>query len=563
MLAEEDKAVRLSRYLKIFISLLITLMIVISSLSACSSGGQANTDSDKEKAESTASDFEGFVVATEEEPDTTDFQCTTYYYTVAMNAFDRLVEMTAGDGGSSGIVPSLAESWEISDDRRTYTFHLRDGVKFSNGAALTSGDVLYTFNRILTYPDSCNQDIARVIEGAEAFEKGEATSLKGFTVISDLDFSITLEKPFEAFLASLSMPGASIMNKETTKAAGDRFGKDPDTMIGTGPYIFSEWKPGSRIVFKANENCWSGVPENKGVEILFLSEPEYIQELYDDGALDIMDLDDLDNNAEYYIHGDIYQDRLKQVQRVAITYIALNETKRPLNDARVRKALQLSLNREALLDAVYGGRGQLENGIFPHGLYGFNENLPEIPFDKDRAKALLEEAGYPEGFDLTVTLKSTSTQWENALMEMAVSMWKNIGVNAKIEILPESEFMDRRKSGDLACYTAMWTADYNDPDNFIYMFFGNRENSRFRSICYKNQDVMKRVRDARMIADSEDRIEEYHKLEEKIVQEDAAWIPLFTRSRLYVVSDRVEGFSPIWSGSVRSSYRTISFKEKK
>ena len=108
----------------------------------------------------------------------------------------------------------------------------------------------------------------------------------------------------------------------------------------------------------------------------------------------------------------------------------------------------------------------------------------------------------------------------------------------------------------------MWTADYNDPDNFIFTFFGNKKNTRFRSICYDNEKIMDRVRKARMIGDAAKRLEEYHELEKKIAQEDAAWIPLFSRSRLYVVSDRVDGFAPIWNGSVRSSYRTISLKKK-
>ena len=550
-----------SRNKKFCLCIFAVLILFLSTLTSCFSGGSDKTD-DKVKNGSTNSDSSKYLVVTEEEPDTTDFQCTTYYYTVAMNVFDRLVEVKADNGGKSSIVPSLAESWEISDDRRTYTFHLREGVKFSNGSPLTSGDVLYSFSRLLTEPNSCNQDIVKVIKGAEQFEKGKADSLEGFKVINDRDFTITLEQPYEAFLASLSTPGASIMNEELTKSAKDRFGTAPNTMIGTGPYIFSQWEKGNKILLKANNDCWSGKPANEGVEILFLSEPEYIQELFDNGQLDIMDLDDLDNDAEYYIHGDIYQDKLKVVQRVAINYIALNESVRPLNDVRVRKALQLAVNRMALLDSVYGGRGQIEDGIFPHGLYGFNEDLPEIPFDKKKAKALLAEAGYPDGFDITIALKSSSTQWEDLMMNIVASMWKEIGVKAKIEILPESEFMLRRKDGDLACYTAMWTADYNDPDNFIFTFFGNKKNTRFRSICYDNEKIMDRVRKARMIGDAAERLEEYHELEKKIVQEDAAWIPLFSRSRLYVVSDRVDGFAPIWNGSVRSSYRTISLKKK-
>ena len=109
-------------------------------------------------------------------------------------------------------------------------------------------------------------------------------------------------------------------------------------------------------------------------------------------------------SAEFFLHGDIYQDRLYQVQRISTTYIALNESVPPLDDVRVRHALQLALNRTLLLDAAYSGRGKLENGILPHGLSGFNPDLPEIPNDPRAARELLKAAGYPDGF--TLTLKS-------------------------------------------------------------------------------------------------------------------------------------------------------------
>ncbi len=560
LLTEGEPAMQLIRDRKISFCLLIVLIVMISALSACSSDEAKKAEEDQNSGASSYS--ADFITAVEEEPDTNNFQATTYYYTVATNVFDRLVETKTGKDGTNGISPSLAESWEISDDRRTYTFHLRDDVQFSNGEELTSDDVLYTFSRLLTDPESCNQDIARVIKGADQLESGRAKSFKGFRVISDRDFSITLKKPFEAFLSSLSTPAASIMNRESAEEAGDRFGTDPNAMVGTGPYIFAEWEHGERMVLRANIECWSGAPENEGVQILFLSDPEYIRTLYDDGGLDIMDLDDLDNSAEYYIHGDIYQDGLQRVQRVGVTYIALNGSVEPLDDVRVRKALQLSVDRRVLLDAVYGGRGELENGIFPHGLYGFNETLAEIPYDIDKATELLTEAGYPNGFDMTISVKSTSSRWEDTMMRLTASMWKRIGVNAKIEILSEADFMKRRKKGRLTCYTATWTADYNDPDNFIYTFFGDKNNTRFRSLCYSDNNIMHRVRSARMIADPEKRIREYRDLEKKIIQDDAAWIPLFSRVHLYMLSDRITEFAPIWNGSVRSNYRTASVKKE-
>ena len=147
------------------------------------------------------------------------------------------------------------------------------------------------------------------------------------------------------------------------------------------------------------------------------------------------------------------------------------------------------------------------------------------------------------------------------LVRLAVNMWENIGVRATLRGLDESEFMRLRKSGELECYTAMWTADYNDPDNFAYTFFGSRVNTTFRSICYQNEAVMDRVYRARAITDQAARLREYRELEEIIVQEDAAWIPLFSRLYSYVCQDWVEGFRSTWNGSVKNAFRSFSIRE--
>ena len=455
-----------------------------------------------------------FLVSVEDEPDTVDFQCTTIHYTIAQNVFNRLVEMESDENGDIEVLPSLAESWEISDDGRTYTFRLRDDVNFSNGSPLTASDVEYTFTRLLTHPDSCNRDIADGILGAEALMNGETDQLEGFQLLGDLDFSITLEQPFEAFLACLSMPGASILDKETTEEAGSRFGTEPDWTIGTGSFILRKWTPGEGLLLTANENCWQGPPRCEGLDLRFVTDSKEIRRMFENGELDVMDLDEVGNAAEFFLHGQKYRDRLFSVQRIGITYIALNETVRPLDDARVRKALG--------------------------------------------ARELLAEAGHPDGFDLTISVNSSSTRWEMSVLRLAASMWEKIGVRVSIEVLDESEFMRLRKSGMLAAYTALWTADFDDPDNFIYTFFGNKANTAFRSLCYANEDVMSRVRKARTITDPGKRIDEYRELERIIVQEDAAWIPLYSRLRYYVTSERLDGFCASWNGSVKNMYREMS-----
>ena len=540
----------------------VLYLVAVSALLVClsSCAPQPGTAPGDEQQAAAETDRTRYLAAVEDEPDTVDFQCTTIYYTIAQNVFNRLVEMENDDQSRMQILPSLAEFWEVSEDGRCYTFRLRKGVTFSNGSPLTSADVEYTFKRLLTHPESCNRDIAYNIVGAAALESGETDELEGFRAIDDMTFSITLEKPFEAFLACLSMPGASILDRETTEAAGAFFGKDPAWTVGTGSFILEEWEAGKGMILTANPNCWAGAPKCDGLDLRFLTEPEAIRMMFERGDLDILDLDEVGNSVEYFIHGDIYQDRLYKVQRIGIHYIALNESVEPLNDVRIRKALQLALKRTTILDAIYSGRGTVENGIYPHGLYGFNPELPEIPYDPEEAKALLEQAGLPEGFELTLSVNASSTGWEKSLLELVASMWKEIGVKATVEILPESEFMRLRKSGKLACYTALWTADYNDPDNFVHTFFGNRENTTFRSLCYDNEEIMKRVRDARTIQDSELRLKEYQDLERIIIQEDAAWIPLFSRLRYYVASEQLGGVKSSWNGSVKNRYCDIYFK---
>lgn len=536
--------------------LILIMCLFVLPLSACSLVKSGPGDALVSEAPGT-----DYIVVIEDEPETCDFQCTTIDYTVAINVFDRLVEMAPNAYGSISVTPSLAEYWSVSADGLTYRFHLRDGVKFSNGEALTSADVLYTFKRLLTHPDSHNSEIAELIEGADVLKSGRSHDLSGFRIINDLDFEINLTEPFQAFLPCLSMPGASIIDAASTILAGDRFGYDPEYTIGTGPYIFAEWNPGENMLFTVNPDCWSGPPKNDGIDMRFLSEAEEIRALYKNGKLDIMDLDDVGYYAEYFYRGDIYQENLFKVQRIATTYIALNENIKPLNDVNVRRAMQLALNRPLILDAVYSGRGLVVDGIYPNGLIGYDPDIPQIPYDVEEAKKLMAKAGYPDGFDLTVTMNATATEYDMNVMRIAAYMWEKLGIKTKITVLPTSEFLKQRGSGKLACYIATWTADYDDPYNFINTFFGTEENTRYRSINYYNTDVMDRIQKVKAVPNRNERFAEYQALERTVVQDDAAWIPLYSREHAYIKSDRVESMAAAWNGSVKTLYREVSLKK--
>ena len=490
---------------------------------------------------------------------TADVQKTSKDYEVPFNIFDRLVDVEVGTDGNSKIVPSLAESWDISDDGLEYTFHLRQGVKFHNGNDFTAEDVAYTFHRMLTVEGGVNTEFIDQIKGADELLAGETDTLEGVEVVDDYTIKVTLKEPFAGFLASISSPGVSIYDSEATEAAGDQFGMDPAVTVGTGPFEFASWSFNNQLVLTRNEDYWNGASGLPGVVIKIIPDTETQSMMFESGELDILDLDYAADSVDRFT--ETYPDQIVQGPRVGIVYFTMNFNKEPFQDVRVRKAVQMSIDRQAILDALYGGRGQVEQGIFPHGLIGFNPDQEEIKYDPEAAKALLAEAGYADGFDMEIAADSSASDTMTMALEIVSDQLAEVGIRAEIKNYDESTWLETRKSGELGSFMSTWSADYNDPDNFIYTFFGNEEKTRIRSINYPDTEVMERVAKARTIVNEDERLAEYKALEEKIIHEDAAWVPMFSRLHLFAVSKRVQGFTPLWSGLSDQLFYNISLSE--
>ena len=505
-------------------------------------------------------DTTGYLVAAlNADIQTADVQKTSKDYEVPFNIFDRLVDVEVGTDGNSKIVPSLAESWDISDDGLEYTFHLRQGVKFHNGNDFTAENVAYTFHRMLTVEGGVNTEFIDQIKGADELLAGETDTLEGVEVVDDYTIKVTLKEPFAGFLASISSPGVSIYDSEATEAAGDQFGMDPAVTVGTGPFEFSSWSFNNQLVLTRNEDYWKGASGLPGVVIKIIPDTETQSMMFESGELDILDLDYAADSADRFT--ETYPDQIVQGPRVGIVYFTMNFNKEPFQDVRVRKAVQMSIDRQAILDALYGGRGQVEQGIFPHGLIGFNPDQEEIKYDPEAAKALLAEAGYADGFDMEIAADSSASDTMTMALEIVSDQLAEVGIRAEIKNYDESTWLETRKSGELGSFMSTWSADYNDPDNFIYTFFGNEEKTRIRSINYPDTEVMERVAKARTIVNEDERLAEYKALEEKLIHEDAAWVPMFSRLHLFAVSKRVQGFAPLWSGLSDQLFYNISLRE--
>lgn len=478
---------------------------------------------------------------------TMDVTKTTNDYMVPMNVFDRLFEVEVQPDGSSQIVPSLCEDHTVSEDGKTYHFVLKEGVTFSNGNPLTASDVQYTFEWLLT-AGGVNDDVALEVEGAQALKDGQADSLSGFRVIDDRTFEITLTNANAGFLAELTGPAMSIVDGESMEQAKN-FGIACEDTIGTGPYKITEWVVNDHYTLEYNDRYWGEEPSAKKVIVSIIPDASTQNLMYQNGELDILDLENLDSAIVESTYKTVYADRLLKASRVGITYMSFNANNPYLSDVIVRRAIQMAVDVDTIVSSVYGGDAVVENGIIPTGVWGHNDDLQRAPFDVEGAKALLKEAGYAEGeISFEMAMDASSTGNLQLVYQIVQQNLKEIGIDAKIATYDASAWLDLRKSGQMDSFLGTWTMDYNDPANVMRTFFGSEQNAKIRSLNYADKAIMDRVAAASAITDDAKRMQEYQDLEKKIIVDDAAWLPLLGNVHLFALGERVESFVPYWAG---------------
>ncbi len=489
-----------------------------------------------------------------------DVQKTSNDYLVPMNVFDTLVEVVRHDDGSTSIEKSLVSDYEISEDGLTYSFTLQDGVVFSDGTPLTSEDVKFTFERMLTLPDSQQTDYAVAIEGAKELMEGTAQELTGIKVSDDTHFTITLSEPFAVFPAQLAAPSTSILSRSIVTDAGDDFGIVPEKTLGTGPYIVTGWERGSGLTFSVNPRYWGDEPSVKEVSARIM-DASSMDMAFQKGDLDIIDCLMLDSAIVDSVYKTKFKNSIVSVDRLGINYLMLNENVKPLDDPSVRKAIQMAINRQSILDAIYSGDGKLEDGVYPSGCLGYSQsNQGWLKYDPDGARKLLSKAGYPEGFDMELALDSGAAIANQNVLQIISQNLSDVGINAVIKNYDHASWLDLRNSGEMESFLALWILDYNDPDNVIYTFFGSKDNTVIRSNNYGDEAAIARISAARGIVDPGERMKEYASLEKKLVMDDAVWVPMFSLKHLFVKSDRVADFVPQWAGWSDIYFKGVTLK---
>ena len=516
-----------------------------------SSGGTGATD------QSAPGDNMLHIPAKDEFP-TVDTQKDTEFYVVPLNIYDRLVECEVVDGVAE-IVPSLAETWEVSDDGLVYTFHLRKDVTFHNGEKLTADDVVYTVDRMMN-PDTAarNTDVYSMIKGANARLNGEADSVEGVVALDEYTVEFTLDVPFGPFLANLATPACSVYNRKATQEAGDQFGIDPELTVGTGPFKMSDWVLNDRLTMVKNDDYFKGAPKLDGIEVIQVPDENTQKLMYENGELDIVDLSSSSSQLAYFLGNDAYKDNLVTGPEAGCYFYVFNQDIKPTDDVRVRKAISMAIDRQTILDQMYSGAGHVVNSMLPDGVLGAYD-AAEIPYDPEGAKALLAEAGYGDGCELEI-YQQTDNPDALAINQVIQSMLNEVGITVTIKQMDDAAYFAERKEGRLGMTRASWKADFNDPDNFLYTFFTER-NAKIRSNNHKNTDVYQWLEDARAMVDEKERMALYQKIDTTVIQEDFTVLPLFQMDHIVVVQDWVKDFHVAWNGWTDVSYYTVSLEK--
>ena len=440
------------------------------------------------------------------------------------------------------VIPDVAESWDTSGDGKVHTFHLRKNVEFHDGSRrVVADDFKFSMERAVN-PDT-QSTVGEVylndIVGVDDFIAGRAQEISGIKAINDDTLEITIKDPIVYFLDKLTYPTAYVVDRrevgKSTCFQGADWTQHPN---GTGPFKMKEFVLGQRIVLEANPQFYLD-PKPSLSQITYLLSGGSPLVMYENDEIDIsgVGVNDVERirdpneplNKEYRTGANMSTD-----------YIGFNTQEGPFNDHRVRKAFAMATDRDLVAKTVLMDILLPAKGVLPPGMPGYDQNLAGIPYDPEGAKALLEEAGGPDILKDVTLLTSGQGAAPSDALAAVTALWKqNLGVDIQIEQEELGIFLRDIDRGNFKMFSLGWIADYPDPQNFLEIKLHSQ--SPDNETKYSNSQVDQLLDSARTEGDQAKRISDYQEAE-KLIVDDAPWVPLFYGQDSVLVKPYVKNF---------------------
>lgn len=447
------------------------------------------------------------------------------------------------------IQPGQAESYEISEDGLTWTFTLRDGLKWSDGTALTADDFVYSWKRL------CDPDVAApyaetVLNFVKGFEEAAAGNLDalGVSAPDEKTFVVELTAPCTFFASIAAFPALSPVQQATIEANGDGWATKPETYISNGTFYVSEWVPGSYITMSKNTNYWNAdAIKLDSIKFLLMEDSNAAYGAYKTGEalmikeVPIEEVPGLTGNPEFFVE-----------PIIGTYYVSLQNEKEPFTNPLVRKALSLAIDRDyvanVLMQGTYSpasnfvgpGWSDTDGSDFMSNANGGKPYIDNSNFEAnlEEAKNLLAQAGYPGGEGLApITYSTNDSAYHKVVAEYLQQAWAELGVTLNVEILEWSSFTSTRRSGDYETARDGWNGDYNDPSNILDCLYSTNGNNNGK---FKNEKFDEQMDIARSTVDLTERSAALHAAED-ILMEEAACIPIAYYNDFWLQSEKLSG----------------------
>lgn len=457
----------------------------------------------------------------------------------SIDVLSLVLEGLVCTGESAEVAPALAESWEISADGRTYTFHLRDAVRFHNGRLLEAADVLYSVRRTLRHSPPGAWIFMNLV-GASEYASGETEELPGARALGKRIIELELMQPFALFLPVLCLHHAAIVPREEIEPDnGARFENHP---VGTGPFCLQSFnRETGRIEFERYDDYReSGKPYVESVSVNFGEEGDKLFENLQRGELAYLREEMAERVGQATADSEL-QSCVVAAPQLHTQFLVFNAEQSPFKDVRVRRAVAHAINKRELVEQAYGSLATIAAGSIPPGLIGYDAAYRGLEYDPERARRLLAEAGYGA---TTLTLELWRSFAEQAISTTAGDVMceqlSRVGIKCSIRAASKTELLEAMTNGRASLAEVSWYADYADSDNFTYsLFHSEHRNSIFQRVA-RIPEVDELTTTARTLINRTDRAQAYAKIQ-KLIAEEALCVFLTHRRAAVIHRPDVEG----------------------